>query len=302
MDKTELLVTCGLISLILFGLGLHGYNHQKAMVHPVLLHGEDGEEGFGSIVDVREATAELKISRPSTGYERKDINHASAEDLRAVHGIGESISQSIIDYRNENGPFASMEDVMKVPGIGAARLGEIARLFTVMNAISGVQSEQETQDAPAETKPAENGKVNVNTASAEELQKLPGIGPVLSQQIVDYRREHGYFQSRNDLLSVPGIGEVRLSSILKHIEPLPGLDNVKFVDARPSRPIRGVVNINLASAQELMTLPGIGQTYARRIIEDRKRRGAFKSVDDLQRVTGIGPQRLEQIREMISAD
>ena len=56
-------------------------------------------------------------------------------------------------------------------------------------------------------------KLDLNTATAEELQKLPGIGEVLSQAIVDYREEHGPFQSVDELLQVPGIGEKRLDDI-----------------------------------------------------------------------------------------
>lgn len=50
-------------------------------------------------------------------------------------------------------------------------------------------------------------KVPLNTAAAEELEMLPGIGPVLAERIVRYRQEHGPFQSVDDLLQVEGIGE-----------------------------------------------------------------------------------------------
>lgn len=64
-------------------------------------------------------------------------------------------------------------------------------------------------------------KLELNTATAEELQKLPGIGDVLSQAIVDHRQEHGPFQSVEELLQVPGIGEKRLDAIrdLVTVEP-----------------------------------------------------------------------------------
>jgi competence protein ComEA len=57
------------------------------------------------------------------------------------------------------------------------------------------------------------GLINVNTASAAELEALPGIGEVLSQRIVDYRTEHGPFASVEDLLDVSGIGEAILADI-----------------------------------------------------------------------------------------
>jgi competence protein ComEA len=60
---------------------------------------------------------------------------------------------------------------------------------------------------------APGGKVAVNRATAAELESLPGVGPVLAGRIVAYRDQNGAFSRVEDLLSVPGIGEAKLSSI-----------------------------------------------------------------------------------------
>lgn len=62
-----------------------------------------------------------------------------------------------------------------------------------------------------------NGKININTATAEDLALLPGIGVVLAQRIVDYRQEHGPFMNINELTEVNGIGEMRIEAILDYI-------------------------------------------------------------------------------------
>lgn len=64
----------------------------------------------------------------------------------------------------------------------------------------------------------QGGKLNINTASTEELDaKLPGIGPVLAKRIVDYRTSHGPFKTIEDLRSVSGIGPSRFDQIKDYV-------------------------------------------------------------------------------------
>ena len=58
-----------------------------------------------------------------------------------------------------------------------------------------------------------SGTININTASASDLEKLPGIGPALAQRIVEYRDSHGPFASVDALTDVPGIGKAKLEGL-----------------------------------------------------------------------------------------
>jgi len=57
------------------------------------------------------------------------------------------------------------------------------------------------------------GKINLNTATLDQLESLPGIGEVLGQRILDFRQAHGPFHSVNDLLNVSGIGPSHLADL-----------------------------------------------------------------------------------------
>jgi competence protein ComEA len=77
-------------------------------------------------------------------------------------------------------------------------------IATLAPAASPVTSGPSDQAAP---------KVNLNRASADELQALPGIGPVLAQRMVDWRKAHGRYRTVDDLQEVKGIGKKRLEQL-----------------------------------------------------------------------------------------
>lgn len=72
-----------------------------------------------------------------------------------------------------------------------------------------------TYDTQATALPS--SRLNINTATAQQLDELPGIGPVIAQRIVDYRQENGPFTALADLGNVEGIGPERLMDILEWI-------------------------------------------------------------------------------------
>ena len=77
-------------------------------------------------------------------------------------------------------------------------------------------SETATETAVLPHSRSAEEKVNINTATSEELQTLPGIGPTLAQRIIDYRNEHGPFSNLLELTNVKGIGLERLNKILDY--------------------------------------------------------------------------------------
>jgi competence protein ComEA len=148
--------------------------------------------------------------------------------------------------------------------------------------------------------------LDLNKASAEQLETLPGIGPVLASAIVRWRETHGPFQRIEDLKQVPGIGERTLDAVRPCLKPLdvPTTPVATVINDRkaqmkgakapqsiapapPGAPAR--VDINIATIEELDTLDGIGPALARRIVEYRQQHGPFRTPADIQKVPGIGP-------------
>jgi competence protein ComEA len=67
--------------------------------------------------------------------------------------------------------------------------------------------------------PSPLAPVDLNSATVEQLDALPGIGPVTAQKIVDYRTEHGPFTSIDDLDAIPGIGPARIENLRGLVTP-----------------------------------------------------------------------------------
>lgn len=140
--------------------------------------------------------------------------------LLVVHVVGAVRRPGL--YRLREG--ARTADAVSRAG-GATRNADLAALNLAAPLVDGVQilvpdgralAGSGAEDARAEgAVPA----VSLSSATLEELDTLPGIGPVTAQKIVDYRTEHGPFASVDDLDAVPGIGPTRVEQLRELVTP-----------------------------------------------------------------------------------
>ncbi len=143
--------------------------------------------------------------------------------------------------------------------------------------------------------------VDLNSADVGTLRQLPGVGSNLAARIVDHREKNGPFTKIDDLKAVHGIGPATLERLRQVVMVSTG--EASSASPREVQPLRSgpkttpsaPIDINLASKEQLMTLPGIGTTLADRILTERAEHGAFNSVDDLTRVRGIKGKTLEKL-------
>ena len=152
--------------------------------------------------------------------------------------------------------------------------------------------------------------IDLNQAQRADLRTIPGIGEKLADRIVGHREANGPYTSLEDLRQVSGIGPATLTRLRAHlrIDPAPVVRGAgaDAPDGKPPPVVRKVapaakIDVNRASEEKLRTLPGVGPTLATRILDARRER-AFRDVEDLRRVKGIGAKTLERLRPFVEVE
>lgn len=126
----------------------------------------------------------------------------------AVHVSGEVVEPGLVSV-----PKGSrVADVVAAAG-GATANADLAAVNLASPVRDGEHVAIPAHGDPAEASSAAARGIDLNTASASELEGLPGVGPVLAARIASFRAENGPFVEIEDLLDVPGIGEAKLASM-----------------------------------------------------------------------------------------
>jgi len=121
-------------------------------------------------------------------------------------------------YRLRQG--ARIADAIARAG-GATRRAELSLVNLAAPLADGVQIVVPARIAGGGTgaAAATSGPVHLNTATLEDLDALPGIGPVTAQKILDFRQQHGAFSNVDELDAIPGIGPARLDQLRDLVQP-----------------------------------------------------------------------------------
>ena len=138
-----------------------------------------------------------------------DINTADQKTLESLPGVGKATAKAIVAGR----PYKSIDDLKRVKGMSDAKIQAIQDKVTVGGAAASTASTAASQKATSAQKPATEKaskaasklapgqRININTATKQEIEALPGIGPVKAQAIIDGRP----YDKPEDIMKVKGI-------------------------------------------------------------------------------------------------
>jgi len=214
-------VLMALVLVITLGLGIQHYKNHPKQDLLIISSSASAAQKASPVPSTREGTGASVIETPTPLI---NVNTAPLEELCLLRGIGPVKAQAIINYRSRK-PFDTIEELMKVRGIGKATFDGIRDQITVGERIE--KKEIKTKSVPTtstqilvsptvplsnkkaavSTQPAPGGKININTATQEQLMTLKGIGEVRAKQIIEYREKSGPFRLISELKNVKGIGD-----------------------------------------------------------------------------------------------
>jgi competence protein ComEA len=260
---------------------------------------------------MKKAEAKTKVAaRPAAVAGGKvDLNHATAEELEELPGIGPARAAAIIKAR----PFKTVADLKDVDGISERLYDDLASRVAVAAEPASAATRKATTTKKAEmpkaAATAAGTRIDLNHATAEELEELPGIGPARAAAIIKARP----FKTVTDLKNVDEVP----SRVYSEIEPRLAATPIPTVEtkAAPKKVARAEsprakaaakeaeteeapaqhsrkkaalaagrkINLNTASADELQELPGIGPVRSEAIIKGRP----YDTIEDVMKVDGI---------------
>lgn len=279
-ERTAVLVLLVLISVLI--IAPRFYSPKPAVPRDTrlleqYLNSSQASKGEKSITDDTHAENEAtKIDGPPVALFYFDPNTLAVDDWLRL-GIPEKTVRTIANYRNKGGQFREPEDLRKIWGL---RKTDADRLVPYIRIKPKQENHYESRSPLPVRERMEGDKtlsvIEVNTATAEEWESLPGIGKVLANRLIRYREKLGGFSSLDQVKKTYGISD----SVFAQIRPL-----LRLQPANVSG--NAWLNLNTATVSQLTTVAGIPEAIAKAIVVYRKEYGPFQQITDLKKLVLI---------------
>lgn len=200
-EETRLTVRLGIVFIcFIFGMGLFWMSRQ----------GEEVEEVAASLSQTtilpQEVEDKTTVSTVIYVDVKGEVHHPGVYQMKAENRVKDLIEAA--------GGFTPLADDQK---LNLAQLLEDQMVIVVPKKGEEVNSELAQTPTPHKKEVGKEGKVNINTATVEELKTLKGIGEKKAEAIIEYRKQNGSFKNKEELMKVRGIGKKLYESFQERV-------------------------------------------------------------------------------------
>ena len=207
-------------------------------------------------------------------------------------GMSNEEIDRLLKFREEGKWINSTTDFKNVTGVSDSLFNELSPYFKFPDWVNNPKPANNFQSKGINKgfveKPFDQ-KIDLNTATEEQLQQVSGIGEALSKRIVSYREKLNGFSNDLQLNGVYGLD----STVVKRTLNL-------FTVKEPREIVK--ININKASASDIATIPGISFQEAKRIWEYRRLREKITDFQELAKIDGMSQRKLQLIQLYLSIE
>jgi competence protein ComEA len=234
--------------------------------------------------------AEIEARKPK----RYPFNPNYMTDFKAYTlGLSPEEFDRLKYFRSKNQWINSAAEFKRVTTVSDAILAEISPLFKfpdwVTNPKPRSKSYEKTSNNNGFTELTFAQKIDLNLATLDQLQKVSGVGDVLSNRVITYREKLGGFSANIQLYGVWGLRD----DVVKRILNVFTIKTPKILER---------ININSASASDIATIPGVSFDLAKQIWEFIKLRDRIESVSELEKIEGLSEVKLKLIQLYLSIE
>ena len=216
-----------------------------------------------------------------------DPNTTTDEEWKKL-GLTDKQIRTINNYKQNGGKFIVKDDLKKIYGIRYMQYEILKPYIQLPDKRPPKPKIPQQTNVPPQQPNKKFVTFDPNTATAEELKQV-GLNEVQINEIISYRQKRK-FTKKYALKQLKSIDDSTFSAILPHI---------KFT----SDPLAGVsIEINSATAEDLMMLPGIGPKMASKIIKYRNKLGGFYSINQVGETYGLKPEIFQKIKQYLTVN